>query len=104
MHPFEIERVVDRGRGDVAGSIDPKQIIVTKIRMFGRPSPDIPPAHGMKERMGRDDAARFGRTRDRLVLDFQLFEAALFGRGRGAFLLADGKGHNPSHCDLIAEL
>lgn len=34
----------------------------------------------------------------------QLFEAALFGRGRGAFLLADGKGHNPSHCDLIAEL
>ncbi|MFX4377520.1 hypothetical protein ABTA44_20945, partial [Acinetobacter baumannii] len=34
----------------------------------------------------------------------QLFEAALFGRGRGAFLLAVGKGHNPSHCDLIAEL
>lgn len=34
----------------------------------------------------------------------RLFEAALFGRGRGAFLLADGKGHNPSHCDLIAEL
>lgn len=26
----------------------------------------------MKERMRRDDAARFGRTRDRLVLDFQL--------------------------------
>jgi hypothetical protein len=34
----------------------------------------------------------------------QLFEAALFGRGRGAFLLADGLSHNPSHCDLIAEL
>lgn len=34
----------------------------------------------------------------------RLFEAALFGRGRGSFLLADGKGHNPSHCDLIAEL
>lgn len=34
----------------------------------------------------------------------RLFEAALFGRGRGAFLLADGKSHNPSHCDLIAEL
>lgn len=34
----------------------------------------------------------------------RLFEAVLFGRGRGAFLLADGKGHNPSHCDLIAEL
>jgi hypothetical protein len=34
----------------------------------------------------------------------RLFEAALFGRGRGAFLLADGTGHNPSHCDLIAEL
>lgn len=34
----------------------------------------------------------------------RLFEAALFGRGRGAFLLADGEGHNPSHCDLIAEL
>lgn len=34
----------------------------------------------------------------------RLFEAALFGRGRGAFLLADGKSHNPNHCDLIAEL
>lgn len=34
----------------------------------------------------------------------RFFEAALFGRGRGAFLLADGEGHNPSHCDLIAEL
>lgn len=34
----------------------------------------------------------------------RLFEAALFGRGRGAFLLADGTGHNPNHCDLIAEL
>lgn len=34
----------------------------------------------------------------------RLFEAALFGRGCGAFLLADGKGHNPSHCDLISEL
>jgi hypothetical protein len=34
----------------------------------------------------------------------RLFEAALFGRGHGAFLLADGKGHNPSHCDLVAEL
>ena len=37
-------------------------------------------------------------------LHARLFEAALFGRGRGAFLLADGKGHNPNHCDLIAEL
>lgn len=34
----------------------------------------------------------------------RLFEAALFGRGRGAFMLADGKNHNPSHCDIIAEL
>lgn len=34
----------------------------------------------------------------------RLFEAALFGRGRGAFLLADGQSHNPNHCDLIAEL
>ena len=34
----------------------------------------------------------------------RLFEAALFGRGRGAFLLADGKAHNPNHCDLIAQL
>jgi hypothetical protein len=34
----------------------------------------------------------------------QLFEAALFGRGHGAFLLADGQGHNPSHCDLTAEM
>jgi hypothetical protein len=31
-------------------------------------------------------------------------EAALVGRGRGAYLLADGRGHNPNHCDLIAEL
>lgn len=34
----------------------------------------------------------------------RLFEAALFGRGRGAFLLADGPDHNPSHCDLMAEM
>lgn len=34
----------------------------------------------------------------------RLFEVALFGRGRGAFLLADGKQHNPSHCDLMAEM
>lgn len=34
----------------------------------------------------------------------RLFEAALFGRGHGAFLLVDGKGHNPNHCDLVAEL
>ncbi len=30
-------------------------------------------------------------------------EAALFGKGRIGYLLVDGKGHNPSHCDLIAE-
>lgn len=34
----------------------------------------------------------------------RLFEAALFGRGRGAFMFADGEGHNPNHCDLTAEL
>lgn len=39
-----------------------------------------------------------GRTRARLL------EAGLFGRGRGAYLLADGAGHNPSHSDLMAEL
>lgn len=32
------------------------------------------------------------------------FEAALFGRGRGAYLLADGAKHNPNVCDLMAEL
>ena len=32
------------------------------------------------------------------------FEAALFGRGRGAFLLAEGEGRNPDHGDLVAEL
>lgn len=37
-------------------------------------------------------------------LKMRLFEAALFGRGRGAFLLGDGKGHNPNHCDLLAEM
>lgn len=37
-------------------------------------------------------------------LHTRLFEAALFGRGCGALLLGDGKGHNPNHCDLIAEL
>lgn len=37
-------------------------------------------------------------------LKARLFEAALFGRGRGAFMLADGNGHNPNHCDLIAEM
>ncbi|ATW03229.1 MAG: Mov34/MPN/PAD-1 family protein [Parasphingorhabdus sp.] len=30
-------------------------------------------------------------------------EAALFGKGRIGYLFVDGKGHNPSHCDLIAE-
>lgn len=39
-----------------------------------------------------------GRTRARLL------EVGLFGRGRGAYLLADGAGHNPSHSDLMAEL
>ncbi|MCX9147079.1 Mov34/MPN/PAD-1 family protein [Erythrobacter sp. WG] len=37
-------------------------------------------------------------------LKTRLVEAALFGRGRGAFLLMDGKAHNPTHSDLIAEL
>ena len=32
----------------------------------------------------------------------RLFEAALFGRGLGAFLLVDGQDHNPNHCDLMA--
>ena len=32
------------------------------------------------------------------------FEAGLIGRGRGGFLLGDGKGGNPNHCDLIVEL
>lgn len=34
----------------------------------------------------------------------RFFEAALFGRGRGAFLLADGPRHNPNHADLMAEM
>lgn len=34
----------------------------------------------------------------------RLFEAALFGRGRGAFLLMGGKTYNPTHSDLVAEL
>ncbi|WP_395612217.1 ThiF family adenylyltransferase [Allosphingosinicella sp.] len=32
------------------------------------------------------------------------FEVGLFGRGRVAYLLADGKQHNPTHADLMAEL
>lgn len=32
------------------------------------------------------------------------FEVGLFGRGRVAYLLSDGKQHNPSHADLMAEL
>jgi Prokaryotic E2 family A/ThiF family/Prokaryotic homologs of the JAB domain len=38
--------------------------------------------------------------RDRL----RLFEAALFARGRIGYILVDGKTHNPSHADLMAEL
>jgi len=38
--------------------------------------------------------------RDRL----RFFETALFARGRIGYLLADGKTHNPSHADLMAEL
>ena len=38
------------------------------------------------------------RTRARLI------EAGLFGRGRAAYLLADGASHNPNHADLMAEL
>lgn len=34
----------------------------------------------------------------------RFIEAALFGRGRGAFLLADGLQHNPSNADLMAEM
>lgn len=37
-------------------------------------------------------------------LKTRLFEAALFGRGQGAYLLMDGSAHNPTHSDLIAEL
>lgn len=34
----------------------------------------------------------------------RLAEAALFGRGHGAFLLVEGSNHNPTLCDLVAEL
>jgi hypothetical protein len=34
----------------------------------------------------------------------RLAEAALFGRGNGGFLLIEGAAHNPTLCDLIAEL
>lgn len=34
----------------------------------------------------------------------RLAEAALFGRGHGAFLLVEGAAHNPTLCDLVAEL
>ncbi|MDT0618303.1 Mov34/MPN/PAD-1 family protein [Salinisphaera sp. P385] len=34
----------------------------------------------------------------------RLAEAALFGRGNGGFLLVEGKAHNPTLCDLVAEL
>lgn len=37
-------------------------------------------------------------------LKHRLFEVALFGRGRGALILADGRRHNPSHADLMADL
>lgn len=37
-------------------------------------------------------------------LKHRLFEVALFGRGRGALILADGRRHNPNHADLMAEL
>lgn len=34
----------------------------------------------------------------------RLVEAALFGRGQGGFLLVEGQAHNPTLCDLTAEL
>ncbi|MBK1669697.1 hypothetical protein CKO28_16785 [Rhodovibrio sodomensis] len=34
----------------------------------------------------------------------RLAEAALFGRGHGAFLFVEGAAHNPTLCDLVAEL
>jgi Prokaryotic E2 family A/ThiF family/Prokaryotic homologs of the JAB domain len=34
----------------------------------------------------------------------RLAEAALFGRGDGGFLLVEGVAHNPTLCDLVAEL
>lgn len=37
-------------------------------------------------------------------LKHRLFEVALFGRGRGGLILMDGRRHNPSHADLMAEL
>lgn len=36
-------------------------------------------------------------------LKHRLFEVALFGHGRGALVLADGRRHNPNHADLMAE-
>lgn len=37
-------------------------------------------------------------------LKHRLFEVALFGHGRGVLILADGRRHNPSHADLMADL
>jgi hypothetical protein len=34
----------------------------------------------------------------------RLAEAALFGRGHGGFVLVEGAAHNPTLCDLVAEL
>ena len=34
----------------------------------------------------------------------RMFETALFGRGRGAYVLAAGSGNNPTPADLMAEL
>ena len=44
------------------------------------------------------------RRLDRGELKPRLVEAALFGLGRGAFLLVEGADHNPTLCDLVAEL
>lgn len=67
------------------------QIVPPEARMVVNATASLAVREALTASMPERDRARYA-------------EAALFGRGRMAYLLLDGAGHNPSHGDLMAEL
>lgn len=82
-------------KGDIARSLlSPEkrsQIIPRESRMVVNATASLAVREALAASIPERDRARYAET-------------ALFGRGRMAYLLLDGAGHNPSHGDLMAEL
>jgi hypothetical protein len=82
-------------KGDIArqllSSEGRAQIIPRESRMVVNATASLAVREALAASIPERDRARYAET-------------ALFGRGRMAYLLLDGAGHNPSHGDLMAEL